>query len=147
MIWWKLFGPIGQQSAVETLNRSPSLQKILAAPQDPYTRSSLRRFLHLLGEPGFQEIGIILVKFLVKKKYLQLSRMTIDSFPVYSYLNPIKCYRSAPFNRKVAKQLYSRLNLDTVLQLFLNSMVQLNPFLIKLKSGYIIIYGIFPLML
>ncbi|MCK4815980.1 hypothetical protein KA005_09420 [bacterium] len=118
VIWWKLFGPIGQQSAVETLNRSPSLQKILAAPQDPYTRSSLRRFLHLLGEPGFQEIGIILVKFLVKKKYLQLSRMTIDSFPVYSYLNPIKCYRSAPFNRKVAKQLYSRLNLDTILQLF-----------------------------
>ena len=31
VIWWKLFGPESQQTAVDTLNRSPSLRKILRA--------------------------------------------------------------------------------------------------------------------
>lgn len=118
VIWWKLFGPEGQQTAVDIFNQSPSLQQIIQAPPVQYTRSSLRRFLHLLGETGWQEIGVTLVQLLIEKDYLSLSRLTIDSFPVYSYLNPRKCYRSAPFKPKIAKSIFTRLNLSNVVELF-----------------------------
>lgn len=133
VIWWKLFGPRGQQTAVRELNRSPSLQYILQMPVDPYSRSSLRRFLQDLGEDGFQEIGVRLVKFLIEAQYLSLSRITIDSFPVYSYLNPRKCYRTAPFNRSLAKQIYNQLQLSPILKLFPKQHGRAAPLSDKLK--------------
>jgi len=133
VIWWKLFGPKGQQTAVRDFNHSPSLQSILQSPANPYSRSSLRRFLQDLGEKGFQEIGVKLVKFLVEAKYLTLSRITIDSFPVYSYLNPRKCYRTASFNRGVAKQIYDQLQLVNILKLFPKQHGRSAPLSDKLK--------------
>lgn len=133
VIWWKLFGPRGQQTAVRELNHSPSLQYLLQSPVDPYSRSSLRRFLQDLGEDGFQEIGVTLVKFLIEAKYVTLSRITIDSFPVYSYLNPRKCYRTAPFNRRIAKQIYKQLQLGNILKLFPKQHGRTAPLSDKLK--------------
>lgn len=134
VIWWKLFGSKGQQTAVRELYRSPSLQSILQAPADSYSRSSLRRFLKDLGEEGFQEIGVKVVKFLIESKYFTLSRITIDSFPVYSYLNPKKCYQTAPFNRKIAKQIYQRLQLKNILKLFPKQHGRSAPLSDKLKA-------------
>jgi hypothetical protein len=134
VIWWKLFGPQGQQTAVKDLNRSPTLQQILRAPETPYTRASLRRFLYDLGEERFQLIGVAIVKYLLKKKLLTLSKLVMDSFPVYSHLNPIKCYRSAPFDRHVARWIFKQLQLTNILPLFPKQHGRVTPLTDKLKA-------------
>ena len=85
IIWWKIFGPQGQQTAVNQLNNSPSLQKILEAPVKDYTRSSLRRFLSDLGESGLRQMGVSLVKFLHRKKLITLSTLVLDFF-LYTHI-------------------------------------------------------------
>ena len=118
LIWWKLFGPQGQQTAVNQLNRSPSLQQILKAPVRPYTRYSLRRFLNDIGESGFQRIGVSLLDYLHTTGLLQLETLVLDSFPVYSYLNTGKCLRMAKFDSRIATQIYQRLDVSKIVQLF-----------------------------
>lgn len=134
IIWWKLYGPTGQKTAVDEFNRSTVLPEILQAPPDRYTRYSLRRFLTDLGENGFQQIGITLVRYLLKHKYLTITDLVIDSFPVYSYLNPVKCYQSAPFNRKLATQIFAKLELGKILQLFPKQHGRSAPVADKLKA-------------
>ncbi|MHA1944586.1 MAG: hypothetical protein ACW97W_00690 [Candidatus Hodarchaeales archaeon] len=87
VIWWKFFAPGPQKTVVDRLNKSPELQQILEAPVNPYTRACLRRFLTDVGEEGFRRMGFGLGLKLLKKGIIDTSKVVLDSFPVYSYLN------------------------------------------------------------
>ena len=106
VIWWKFFNPGPQKTAVDRLNKSPELQQILEAPVKPYTRSSLQRFLKDVGEEGFRRMGLLLGLKLVKKGIIDTSKVVLDSFPIYSYLNMKKCLKIPKFDKKLAKSFF-----------------------------------------
>ncbi|MHA2306547.1 MAG: hypothetical protein ACXACU_14270 [Candidatus Hodarchaeales archaeon] len=118
VIWWKFFSPGSQKNAVDRLNKSPELQQILEAPVNPYTRASLRRFLKDVGEEGFRRMGFLLGLKLFKKGILDTSKVVLDSFPVYSYLNKNKCLKIPKFDKKLAKLFYQELNLNHIISKF-----------------------------
>ena len=117
-IWWKFFAPGSQNNAVNRLNKSPELQQILEAPVNPYTRASLRRFLKDVGEEGFRRMGFFLGLKLLKKGIIDTSKVVLDSFPVYSYLNKQKCLKIPKFDKELAKQFYQELNLNHIISKF-----------------------------
>ena len=133
VIWWKFFAPGPQKTAVNRLNKSPELQQILEAPVDPYTRSSLRRFLKDAGEEGFRRMGFLLGLKLLKKGIIDTSKVVLDSFPVYSYLNMKKCLKIPKFNKKLAKQFYQELNLNHIISKFPKQRANSAPLVDKLK--------------
>ena len=118
VLWWKFFAPGSQKNAVSRLNKSPELQQILEAPVNPYTRASLRRFLKDVGEEGFRRMGFGLGLKLLKKGIIDTSKVVLDSFPVYSYLNKSKCLKIPKFNKKLAKCFYQELNLNHIITKF-----------------------------
>lgn len=118
VIWWKFFNPGPQKTAVDRLNKSPELQQILEAPVKPYTRSSLRRFLKDVGEEGFRRMGLLLGLKLVKKGIIDTSKVVLDSFPIYSYLNMKKCLKIPTFDKKLAKSFFQELKLNHIISKF-----------------------------
>ena len=134
LIWWKFFSPGPQETAVNKLNGSPELQKILEAPMKKYTRSSFRRFLKAIGELGFIKMGSTIVTNLINKGVLDTSKIILDSFPIYSYLNWLKCLKMPKFNRKFAKQFYKLLSLENTVKLFLKQHGRSAPLADKLKA-------------
>jgi len=78
IIWWKFFAPLPQQTAVNRFNSSPELRMILNAPPNPYTRSSLRRFLKDLGEENMVKMTAKLLGKLLKKKMIDTSKVVLD---------------------------------------------------------------------
>jgi hypothetical protein len=133
VIWWKFFAPGPQKTAVDRLNKSPELQQILEAPLSPYTRSSLRRFLKDMGEEGFRRIGFSLGLKLLKKGILDTSKLVLDSFPVYSYLNMSKCLKIPKFDKMLAKHFFQKLNLDHIISKFPKQRKNSAPLVDKLK--------------
>ena len=133
IIWWKFFAPLPQQTAVNRFNSSPELRMILKAPPNPYTRSSLRRFLKDLGEENIVKMTAKLLGKLIKKKILDTSKVVLDSFPVYSYLNMQKCLRMPKFDVDFAKEFYQMLSLDNIATLFPKQHKRSAPLKDKLK--------------
>ena len=113
IIWWKFFGPIPKATAVRYLNNSPNLQKILQTPDEPYTRQSLTRFEEALGEVKIRQMSSFLLRNFLKRGHLKFSDIIIDSFPVYSWLNNVKCMRFKKFDRQLAKNLFQSFNFSS----------------------------------
>jgi hypothetical protein len=118
VIWWKFFNPGPQKTAVDRLNKSPELQQILEAPVNPYTRASLHRFLKDVGEEGFRRMGLLLGLKLLKKGIIDTSKVVLDSFPLYSYLNMKKCLKIPKFDKNLAKYLFQELELNHIISKF-----------------------------
>jgi len=133
IIWWKFFAPLPQQTAVNRFNSSPELRKILGAPLNPYTRSSLRRFLKDLGEENMVKMTAKLLGKLLKKRMIDTSKVVLDSFPVYSYLNMQKCLRMPKFDVDFAKKFFQMLSLNDIVTLFPRQHKRSAPLNEKLK--------------
>ena len=133
VLWWKFFAPRSQKNAVDRLNKSPELQQILEAPVNPYTRASLRRFLKDVGEEGFRRMGFLLGLKLFKKGIIDTSKVVLDSFPIYSYLNKSKCLKIPKFDKKLAKCFYQELNLNHIISKFPKPRKNSAPLVDKLK--------------
>ncbi|MHA1971621.1 MAG: hypothetical protein ACTSW1_01440 [Candidatus Hodarchaeales archaeon] len=133
IIWWKFFAPLPQQTAVNRFNSSPELRKILGAPLNPYTRSSLRRFLKDLGEENMVKMTAKLLGKLLKKRMIDTSKVVLDSFQVYSYLNMQKCLRMPKFAVDFAKKFFQMLSLNDIVTLFPRQHKRSAPLNEKLK--------------
>jgi hypothetical protein len=133
VIWWKFFAPGPQKTAVDRLNKSPELQQILKAPVNRYTRASLQRFLKDVGEEGFRHMGFLLGLKLLRKGIVDASKVVLDSFPIYSFLNMKKCLNIPKFNKKLAKRFYQELNLDHIVSKFPQQRKKSAPLGDKLK--------------
>ena len=91
LFFWKFFCPGSPSNAVNRLNKSPELQQILEAPIKPYTRYSLRRFLQAVGEEGFIKMGLLVIAEMIRRRIVDFTKVLLDSFPIYSFLNTAKC--------------------------------------------------------
>ena len=118
---------------MDRLNKSPELQQILEAPVKPYIRSSLRRFLKDVGEEGFRRMGLLLGLKLVKKGIIDTSKVVLDSFPIYSYLNMKKCLKIPKFDKKLAKSFFQELKLNHIISKFPKPRGNSAPLVDKLK--------------
>jgi len=134
VLWWKFFAPVPVQTAVERVNSSPELKQILGAPEKPYTRYSLRRFLQDLGEEGFLKMILLTVVILGKKGIINASKVVMDSFPVYSFLNSAKSLRMPKFDKKFAKQFFDTFSWQTITDLFPEQHWKAAPLVDKLKA-------------
>jgi hypothetical protein len=63
-------------------------------------------------------MGFLLGLKLFKKGILDTSKVVLDSFPVYSYLNKNKCLKIPKFDKKLAKLFYQELNLNHIISKF-----------------------------
>ncbi len=131
---WKFFLPIAPATAIDKFNKSPEMRQILEAPETDYTRWSLRRFLESVGEEGFIKMGLLIITDLVKKGVLDLSQILLDSFPIYSFLNTVKCLRMPKFDLEVAQEFYQHLSLAHIIKLFPKQHWKAAPLTDKIKA-------------
>lgn len=133
LFWWKFFAPLPKSTAIKRFNTSPNLQTILEAPEKPYTRFALRRFLEAIGDGGFIQMGLLIIAMLVKKGVLDISKIILDSFPIYSFLNWAKCLRMPKFDKNFARQFFHLLSLEEITKLFPKQHWKAAPLADKLK--------------
>jgi len=70
---------------------------------------------------------------LLKKGIIDTSKVVLDSFPVYSYLNKSKCLKIPRFNKKLANLFYQELNLNHIISKFPIPRKNSAPLVDKLK--------------
>ncbi|MFX0091104.1 MAG: transposase [Candidatus Hodarchaeota archaeon] len=133
LLWWKFFEPVPLTTAVRRFNHSPELQQVLQAPSKPYTRFAMYRFLKKLQAQMVSRMCLQILLDLIQQGVLDLSRTIIDSYPVYSFLNPTKCLRIAKFDSKKAKRIFERLDLTNIVELFPKAHGLAAPYEDKLK--------------
>ena len=117
MIWWKIFKPGPLETAIRWFNNSTGLKEILGDTGKDYNRFAYTRFREKLGERSFRHLMIVVVFVLMKEKAINLARIGVDSFPVSSFLNTVKCLRRPKINRTFLHKFFQALNLEKVLKL------------------------------
>ncbi|MFX0094742.1 MAG: hypothetical protein ACFFBD_23600, partial [Candidatus Hodarchaeota archaeon] len=133
LLWWKFFEPGPLTTAVRRFNNSPELKQILDAPATPYTRFAMSRFLKKLRNQTVPRMCLTILLDLIRSGVLDLSRLIMDSYPVYSFLNTAKCLRMAKFDEVIAKRVFGLLNLKNIIELLPKAHGRAAPYEEKLK--------------
>ncbi|MFX0093321.1 MAG: hypothetical protein ACFFBD_16315, partial [Candidatus Hodarchaeota archaeon] len=133
LLWWKFFEPRPLTAAVRRFNQSPELRKILDAPPGPYTRFAVYRFLKKLQNQIVPRMCLTVLLDFVRGGVLDFSRLIIDSYPVYSFLNTAKCLRMAKFDKSIAKRVFEVLGLKNIIELLPKAHGRAAPYEDKLK--------------
>lgn len=133
LLWWKFFQPIPLTTALRKVNHSPELQQVLEAPQEPYTRFSLGRFLKKLGVGSLTKRCFWILADFIQQGILDFSQVILDSFPIESFLNTAKCLKMPKFDRDAAQRFFKELDLDKVIQLLPKAHWKAAPYADKLK--------------
>ena len=115
ILWWKYFGPKKLSEAIRTFNATPVLQRILKAPAKPYTRFIFRGFYTKITADFMDDLLTELVNRLCSWKNIGWITIVLDSFPVKSFLNTVKCLKTAPVNFSLIKQFVNNLDLTDIL--------------------------------
>ncbi len=115
LVWWKFFGPKKLQPAIRMFNHSKSLKKILDAPAKPYSRDIFRGFRQKLGAGMLEHLQGLLIEQFERQGLLSGLVLLVDSFPVKSFLNTIKCLKIPPINYEHLAQFLKTVSVQAAL--------------------------------
>ena len=109
VIWEMFFGRKDIAKSLRTFNRSPELKKLLQCPVKIYYQSTYHRFLVRIGPDTMKKIHRKLALVCIKLKIIRAKRLIIDGFPIFSYLNTLKCLRNAKLELCQVKAFFTEL--------------------------------------
>lgn len=115
LVWWKFFGPTELQPAIRLFNHSTSLPKILGAPAKPYSRDIFRSFRQKLGAGLLEHLQGLLIDQFERQGLLSGLILIVDSFPVKSFLNTVKCLKIPPINYEQLAQFLQTVSVQAAL--------------------------------
>lgn len=115
MAWWKFFGPPNLQQAIRTFNQSKFLQNLLRAPSQLYSREIFHGFRKKLGTGTLERMQALLIQGFEHRGLLDWGILIVDSFPVKSFLNTVKCLKIPPLNYDQMAQFLATISLQPVL--------------------------------
>ena len=115
LAWWKFFGPKQLQKAIRTFNQSKFLKKLLRAPTKPYSREIFHGFRKKLGPSTLQRMQALLITQFEHQGLLSWLLLIVDSFPMKSFLNTVKCLKIPPINYEHLSQFLATVSVQAVL--------------------------------
>ena len=115
LAWWKFFGPPKLQKAIRIFNRSKFLNKLLRAPAKPYSREIFHGFRKKLGTGTLERMQALLIERFHNQGLLEWLTLIVDSFPVKSFLNTVKCLKIPPINYEHLAQFLATVSVQAVL--------------------------------
>ena len=116
LAWWKFFGPKKLQTAIRTFNHSPSLNQLLRAPAAPYSREIFHGFRKKLGAGILERMQTLLLTQFERQGLLSWRLLIVDSFPLKSVLNTVKCLKIPPINYEHLTHFLDTISVQTVLE-------------------------------
>ena len=116
LVWWKFFGPPILQQAIRAFNHSPFLHTVLRAPTHLYSREIFHGFRQKLGAGPLERMQALLIQEFTRQGLLNWRLLIVDSFPVKSFLNTVKCLKVPSINYEHLAQFLSTVSVQPVLQ-------------------------------
>ncbi|MFQ5821769.1 MAG: hypothetical protein ACE5I5_17420, partial [Candidatus Heimdallarchaeota archaeon] len=116
MVWWKFFGPQKLQQALRTFNQSQFLPNLLRAPSKLYSREIFHSFRKKLGDATLERMQALLIQWFEHRGLLDWGILIVDSFPVKSFLNTVKCLKIPPINYEHLAQFLATVSVQPVLE-------------------------------
>ncbi len=116
LLWWKFFGPPILQHAIRTFNHSSFLHTVLGAPSRLYSREIFHGFRHKLGDGALERMQALVLQNFTRQGLLSWRLLIVDSFPVKSFLNTVKCLKIPSINYEHLTQFLTTVSVQPVLQ-------------------------------
>ncbi len=116
LVWWKFFGPPILQQALRAFNHSPFLHTVLRAPSHLYSREIFHGFRKKLGAGPLERMQALVLQDFARQGLLNWRLLIVDSFPVKSFLNTVKCLKIPSINYEHLTQFLTTVSVQPVLQ-------------------------------
>jgi hypothetical protein len=116
LLWWKFFGPRVLQHAIRVFNHSSLLHTVLRAPTHPYSREIFHGFRKKLGPDVLEHLQALVLQDFTRQGLLSWRLLIVDSFPVKSFLNTVKCLKIPPINYDHLTQFLTTISVQSVLR-------------------------------
>jgi len=115
LLWWKFFGPRVLQQAIRVFNHSSFLHTVLRAPAHPYSREIFHGFRKKLGAGPLERMQALLIQGFARQGLLNWRLLIVDSFPVKSFLNTVKCLKIPSINYEHLTQFLTTVSVQPIL--------------------------------
>ena len=116
LVWWKFFGPQILQQAIRAFNHSPFLHTVLRAPSHLYSREIFHGFRKKLGAGPLERMQALVIQDFARQGLLNWRLLIVDSFPVKSFLNTVKCLKIPSINYEHLTQFLTTVSVQPVLK-------------------------------
>ena len=88
----------------------------MRAPSHLYSREIFQGFRKMLGDATLEHMQVLVIQEFAHQGLLDWRLLIVDSFPVKSFLNTVKCLKITPINYEHLTQFLTAVSVQPVLE-------------------------------